>query len=279
MLFSLIRVMSKIKNVFSILLLMIVCVPFGWANEPIAELIWVSSETTADGIEHHIMLSELDVNTDTNARVWSQPVSIYQSVNLLTGPTMVTQKLLSSAKSRKTLIWSEHERLKSVLKIMHKSQASDKWEADTTLTRFGKDNLGPAAIVDMNNVMWVFWAATKEDLSDIFYIRSQGLGWTQAKQFNTKNQVPDYQPQLSNTLKGDIEVSWYSYSFLLTDYIRAKQLIQLAPKPQLSYKANILETELTKADVPTPSFLPLNAAVVLHFPNNKLTQSYYLQDD
>ena len=258
---------------------MLASASFTWANQPIAELIWVNSEKTIDGFEHHIMLSSMHIDTQTNAQIWSEPVSVYQSVNLLTGPTMITQTQPSSDISRKTLIWSENERLKSVLKIMHKSQADDNWEAETTLTRFGKDNLGPAAIVDANNVIWVFWAATKEELSDIFYIHSEGLGWTQAKQFNTKNKVPDYQPQLSNTLEGDIEVSWYTYSFVLTDYRRAKKLIQLELGPKVSYKANVLETELSKADLPIPSFVPLNKTVVLHFPNNKLTQSYFLQDD
>jgi len=237
-------------------------------DDVMAELIWVEKVNT----QYHVMLSEMHIDKDAERETWSAPTSIYKSDNLLTSPTMVTAK-----NGDKTLVWSEHERLKSVLMRMNKQ--SNEWSVASVLSRFGSENLGPTSLIDVNQTVWVFWAAAKEGLPDIYYIHTNGQGWTQPQRLNAKNDVPDYLPRLSNTIDGDIEVSWYSYSFLLTDYQLAKQLIQLDHQPKVGYKADILETELSKSDLPIPSFITSDSAVSLHFPRNQLKQNYRLNDD
>ena len=264
-----IRVMRKITYFFLTLLIsFLLASNVNANNDVIAELIWVEKVNA----QHHVMLSDMQRDIDTNLESWSEPTSIYQSDNLLTGPTIVTAN-----NGDKALVWSEHERLKSVLMLMRKQ--SNEWGVASVLSRFGSENLGPASLIDINQTMWVFWAAAKQGLPDIYYIRSNGLGWTQPQRVNAKNEVPDYLPRLSNTIDGDIEVSWYSYSFLLTDYQLAKQVIQLDHQPKVGYKADILNTELSKSDITIPSFVPSDSAVSVHFPSNQIKQNYRLNDD
>lgn len=123
--------------------------------------------------------------------------------NLIAGSVIVIEQ----CSERKTVIWSEHERVKSVLKIM--LSAVQGWNIKKTLTRYGKDNLGSTAIIDANanNDIRVFWAASVDEFPDVYTIRSTGNTWSSPSRMNERNEVLDYSPSAINTLDGDIEVT------------------------------------------------------------------------
>jgi len=243
-----------------------------FAKEYLAEVVWVVKGE--EGEQNHIYFSGF------NGEEWELHESpIYSSANSLTTPTIGT-----SQSGKKILIWSEQRRLKSVLMtkqaVYHHSQTSSDvdllWSEATVFADIGLENLGPSIVFDFNDDAWVFWAASRNKPSDVYFVKSTVLGWADPKRVHAANQVPDNQPIVTVTELGNVHVEWQTFDLITGNYIVDSREYLIETLPAMK-ESQVSEKQLTQNDINYPGFLASNNRVVLHFPKNKFNQSVVLQ--
>ncbi len=221
---------------------------------PTAELLWIDSN---DG-EYQLKISEY-INDE-----WAEETLLYASSNPITSPALGTGK-----NSRKLIVWTEQIRSKTVLKSMSRS-ANNNWQLPNVFSNQGFENYSASIVFDLEDVAWVFWSSTVRELSDIYYVRSEGLGWSTPVLVNAVNDVPDLHPRASLTLDGKVEVRWSRYSFENNSYVED---VYLFDEALVNSSDIILADTIALSDIPLPNFLPENRLSVIHFPSNHMLQT------
>lgn len=89
------------------------------------------------------------------------------------------------------------------------------WSNATELepTSSGND-LKPSIIEDMNGTLWIVWGSDRTGNQEIFYMNSSdgGSSWSDAYLL-TDHPAPDRAPSITQTMDGQIWVTWNSYRF------------------------------------------------------------------
>ncbi len=226
-----------------------------------AETVWVEA---ANG-SNSIVLSELRDDE------WSAPAIIYSTENPISRPSMATLP-----ENSKLMIWSEQQLLRSVLMMARKDAASDVWQEPQLFSDFGKENTGVSVLVDLNGQLWVFWAANKTGLDDVYYVQERGGSWSEPRLINQPNDVPDHLPMATNLTNGDVQLDWLSFNFVSSSYLTQTKVFKLDVPAVHQLDSDAIEKELTLADVSLPSGLDPLAPAILHYPNNRLVQTIVL---
>ena len=246
--------------VFFFLCLLFVSAP-GFAQS--AEAVWVEVSKTTNSI----------VFTQLVEDEWLAPAVIHVSDNPLSQPTMAT--LVDGSK---VMIWSEQQSIKSVLMIMRKDPNTNNWQTPQLFSAFGVENTGASMLVDLTGQLWVFWAANSDGLDDIYFVRGEAGSWTDPKQVNAFNEVPDHLPQSVNLQTGDVQLSWLSFNFVSLSYLTEKRVFELDVPPQLLVDSEAIKEELSLTDVSLPAQMNALQPGLVHFPDNRLVQNFLLDD-
>lgn len=229
-----------------------------------AEAVWVESGESANSI----LSSELQDDE------WGAPIVIHSGENPISRPTMTT--LLDG---RQILIWSEQQPLKSVLMIMRKGSDSDVWQAPELFSAFGAENTGASMVTDLKGQLWVFWAANIDGgLDDIYYVTGGVDSWTEPERINAENEVPDHLPEVVNLANGDLELSWLSFSLITSAYQTENRIFELDVPVQRLVDSEAQKKERVLADVSLPSELDSTVPGVVHFPDNRLVQTFLVNN-
>ena len=229
-----------------------------------AELIWVAF----DGKQFNLMHNQF-----TNS-AWGDPSVIYQTQNPITTPTL--NRTAAGATSANIAVWTEQRTTKTVL--MHASKLTDnEWSLATILHDRNSDNFAPHLTLDLAGNLWMFWSASDEGPSEIYYKVKTFDGWSAAKQVNEANKVPDLTPKARALIDGSVTVSWNTYSASATQYIETSQNLSLISSDANAEDAGLtLEPEyqdpVAAKDIPLPSYLPDNALYTLFLAPNRLAQ-------
>lgn len=228
-----------------------------FASESRAILVW----SNFDG-KHHIVSSSLSGDQ------WSEPAVIYTSDNLI-----VTPALAKNSEGQTMLVWSEQQQGRmEIFQSLHSSERNE-WSESEALIDEGDENLNPSVLNDGQGGLWLFWSGNNGGLDDIYYknmIAGQ-TKWSETKQLNTANEVPDYKPIAELDQFGDIVVRWQTYDYLSAKYVEAQETIVV--EQNVAYDAAQSKNDIKLEDIILPDFLPADSAVSLLFPNNVAAQS------
>ena len=222
-----------------------------------AVLVW----SFFDG-DHHVVSSSLV------GEKWSDPIAIHSSENLI-----VTPSLAKTGSDQTMVVWSEQVLGKVRVYQSVLSSQSNEWTEPEALVDEGGENLNPNLINDGQGGLWLFWSGNNGGLDDIFYKKRslEDNEWSEVKQLNPPNEVPDYKPVAELDEFGDIRVRWQTFDFLSSRYVEASETIIIDQK--VAYSADSAANDLELADIILPEFLPKDSAVSLLFPNNVAVQS------
>ena len=255
--------MKFIVQLRSYLVLFLCC--FNWsaaASDAQAILVWSSF----DG-EHHVVASSLIEDK------WSDPEIIHTSENLI-----VTPSLAKSSDGQMIMVWSEQQQGKMEIFQAALSNENGNWGEAQPIIDEGSENLNPNIVNDGQGGLWLFWSGNDGGLDDIYY-KNKVIGeseWSDTRQLNAPNEVPDYKPVAELDQFGDILVRWQTYDFLTGQYIEAQEIIEIEQKTGSS--ATLAASDLDLEDIILPKFLPHDSAVSLLFPNNTAAQSIRLDE-
>ena len=228
------------------------------AAEPMAELIWVEHGET-----HQILHSEyLEGN-------WTNPLLVYESDNYLNSIALSTLN-----EGEKILVFSEYLKTRKVLKSITRPAVNSEWSDALLLSDFGMENLAASLVLDIDGVLWLFWAANKGDLDDIYLSKMTQKSWSRPIKVNMDNDVPDINPVASLNENAEVEVEWQTYSFDVGGYVTTKHVFELDKERKNRYKAAVLQRkEVSFDDLSLPKYLPDRSLALIHFPSNLLQQS------
>ena len=200
---------------------------------------------------------------------WLAPAVIHSSENRLSKPTMATL-----ANGSKMLIWSEQQSLRSVLMSMRKEMGALVWREPQLFSALGIENTGASLLVDLNDQLWVFWAANSDGLDDIYYVKESGDAWAKPERVNAVNEVPDHLPTAINLQTGDVQLSWQSFNFVSSSYLTVNRVFEVDVPPRALVNSEVIKKELGPTDVSLPTQMNSLNPGILHFPNNRLVQTF-----
>ena len=200
---------------------------------------------------------------------WLAPAVIHSSENRLSKPAMATL-----ANGSKMLIWSEQQSLRSVLMSMRKEMGALVWQEPQLFSALGIENTGASLLVDLNDQLWVFWAANSDGLDDIYYVKEGGDAWAKPERVNAVNEVPDHLPTAVNLQTGDVQLSWQSFNFVSSSYLTVKRVFEVDVPPTALVNSEVIKKELGPTDVSLPTQMNTLNPGILHFPNNRLVQTF-----
>ncbi len=225
-----------------------------------AILVWAQF----DG-QHHIVSSSL------NDQQWSTPAVIHSSDNVI-----VTPALAKNNEGQTIMVWSEQQQGRMEILQSQLSKQSQIWSEPELLIDEGSENLNPNIVNDGQGGLWLFWSGNDDGLDDIYYKqkRVNEREWSETKQLNEPNEVPDYKPVAELDDFGDILVRWQTYDFLAGQYIEAQETIVVDQK--VAYNRSQADGDIKLEDILLPDFLPTDSSVSLLFPNNVAAQSIRL---
>jgi hypothetical protein len=96
--------------------------------------------------------------------------------------------------------------------------AASAWNGNTQLTTDTNNDNTPAAVVDNNGNIWVFWYSNRSGNNDIWYDRyNAATNWQGNTQLSTSTDT-DSSPRAVVGANGDIWVVWQSYNSADTNY-------------------------------------------------------------
>ncbi|MBX2848091.1 MAG: hypothetical protein KTR16_07225 [Acidiferrobacterales bacterium] len=223
-------------------------------SEVIAQILWIDIK---DG------LYILNISSFTGEQ-WVSDELVYSSENPLTSPALGTDH-----QGNKLVIWTEQILAKTVLKSTSRS-VNGNWRLPKIFSDQGHENFSASVVYDQSGNAWVFWSSTLDELSDIYFVRSDGFDWSLPTRVNQQNSVPDIHPRVILTDIGKIEVTWSQYSFENNSYVEEQFVFD---DESITLGENVLKDMFSISDIQLPSFLPDNRLSVIHFPQNKMLQS------
>jgi len=229
----------------------------------LAEAVWAKQSDNVWAIEY----------TSFDGESWSTPRKVHSSEEGITTPTISTDRT-----GGKLLVWSEWQAKQLVLKQKQLSLDSEDWSEATTIYQKGTENIAPSLLVDLEGSTWLFWCAEQGGQADIFSMKSAGNGnWGQVSKIHKDNLVPDLHPAARLNRKGDIEVSWNTYSVVLQNYVPETTTIRTDAeddeKPSINNELMDFEDAINFAEVPLPPDLPSDSLSSIHSPQNLMIQS------
>lgn len=233
-----------------------------------AEIVWVGHDSNED--EPHLILYNAYVDDQ-----WAQDATVVYS----SSRSIVTPFLTTDFDGSKVLFWSEERGSSNrVLMIMRGrvveqgADAKIEWSAPTLLYGKRSYNIGPIAVRDGIDRLWLFWTANDGKDSDIFQSYKGERGWSEPELAHPDTDVPELHPMAYLLSDGELEVSWSAFDPVSLDYV--EQSKRIAPnsalaKQQLSLQKRLSGTEeLSEQQVRTPVDAPYYQQVHMHFPGN-----------
>lgn len=235
-----------------------------------AEAVWFGSDE--EGL-NHIYYASLEETQEGS--LWSQSDEpIYSSNNYVLTPVIATAKDAS-----KVLVWSESRgSAGSVLMIMrgYVQQEVIKWSNPTVFADQRAYNVGPIAIRDVGGRMWVLWAADDGTDSDIFYVYSDGSGWSEPQMAHEDNDDPELSPEAEIHPNGSLLLRWLSFDPVAQEYVAESKEIQPSSSSKqqvdLFVKQNADVEEISMEQIDPPFFFPEHQLIRLHYPANNMHQ-------
>lgn len=226
-----------------------------------AEAVWVEAGQDTNSL----------ILTELAGDKWLDPSIIHSSDNPLSRPAMAT---LSDG--TKMLIWSEQQQSRSVLMSMRKAASVDVWQTPRLFSALGVENTGASLLADLNDQLWVFWAANTDGLDDIYYVKESTDLSAEPVRVNAANEVPDNLPMAINLQTGNVQLSWQSFNFVSSSYLVARKEFEVDVPLDRLLDSTAIKEELSPTDVSLPEQINSLNPGILHFPTNRLVQTYPL---
>lgn len=140
---------------------------------------------------------------------WSDEFQLTTNTNLDESPSVVQAK-----DERIWVFWSQYMPDTHYQICYTKSSDGSTWSSEAQLTTEPKDNMSPAALVEIDGTMWVFWQSKEQRTQatfDLFYACSfsNGSSWSSFVQF-TADREDDIQPAVTQAPDKSIWVFWAS---------------------------------------------------------------------
>jgi len=229
-------------------------------NTPFAVATWVERENNTYKVLNSVYIEHDTDNTEPEL-IWSAPELIHSSQKPITSTSLVT---LSG--TQHFLFWAELNGAKSSIMYKTKSVNSNDWGNAVSFYDKGKENIG-INLLRHKTELWAFWGTTDSQLPDIKYRIYRDGRWSEATLAHPSNAVPDIQPVASISEDGDINLSWLTYSFTQSNYVKAQKVFSN------QFNASELIDIIDVLNFEKPDFIPSGQTVTLRFPRNQLKQS------
>lgn len=198
---------------------------------------------------------------------WLDSVTVHRSKNYLSSAAISTLK-----NGLKLVFWSEDALGKT--ELWYSAQVSlmarDEWTEPQKVYEACRECLAPAAVVDLDGVLWLFWTDNSQGHDDVFLRRFDSGGWLDVEKVNGSNDVPDIKPVANLNRFGQVRVDWVAYSLLEQRYTEAFKLYGEKREDDVAGK---IVADLSSEEIPFPNFLPYNSSPRIHVPVNRFEQT------
>jgi len=251
MLLSYTYTIFQVPAVVALMFVILLALPCHGRESKQKELAWSQS----DGLRHEIYHSSYKDG------YWEKFVQITDN-----NANNLHPVLNVAPDGKKWLFWSAVR--PDGISIEYAVAQADTWSEPLKMKLDHRSAITPSILIEDNGTVCLVWAGNNGGRDEIYYSRSAGSSWLDAKIINIINDVPDIKPEVFRNTQGEIEVIWHgfrdgTYKLLTSTYSADSWSPEQEVEEQEEQEEKSEEELLKESGTELPNFMPKDSQYFL----------------
>jgi hypothetical protein len=170
------------------------------AEADISDAVLVWSEQNSSGM-YNIYLQSM------KGEQWGEAVVVSSAGEVQTRPTAARD-----GNGNIWIAWILFKQDKGTIHYRYYGAAENEWQPERVLQTETGSDLAPELIVDKQGNIWLAYAGSDPELSNIYLTAWNSTGWNTPFQINTDDRSPDVKPHFCYNSDGRLTVSWMGFN-------------------------------------------------------------------